>query len=208
MGEREITARSDVYALGVVTYEMLSGDPPFTGSTAQAIVARMVTEPPRALRPQRHTIPEHVEAAVLTALEKLPADRWGSAAEFGEALGGTTVRRYGGTTARRGVATALPPYRPTAVPPLPPLPSPPSPPGAGSGRHRPNHSAAIRWRCRRNRPSVPCSAAKSPSRRMGKRWSTGADHPRNGPSSMSGTGPSSRPARSRHRGRHRPDDLP
>ena len=86
MGEREITPRSDVYALGVVTYEMLTGDPPFTGSTAQAIVARMMTEPPRSLVVQRHTIPPQVEAAVLTALEKLPADRFATAAEFGAAL--------------------------------------------------------------------------------------------------------------------------
>src|SRR5215217_2790676 len=86
MGEREITARSDVYAIGAVLYEMLSGDPPFTGSTAQAIVARVVTEVPRPLLPQRHTIPRHVEAAVLTALEKLPADRFPSAADFAEAL--------------------------------------------------------------------------------------------------------------------------
>ncbi len=88
MGEREITARSDVYAIGVVLYEMLTGDPPFTGSTAQAIVARVVTESPRPLHAQRHTIPPHVEAAVLTALEKLPADRFGTAAEFAEALAG------------------------------------------------------------------------------------------------------------------------
>jgi serine/threonine protein kinase len=88
MGEREITARSDVYALGVVLYEMLTGDPPFTGSTAQAIVARVLTEMPRPILPQRHTIPPHLEAAVLTALEKLPADRYGSAAEFAEALAG------------------------------------------------------------------------------------------------------------------------
>jgi serine/threonine-protein kinase len=87
MGEREITGRSDVYALGAVTYEMLTGDPPFTGSTAQAIVARVVTESPRPLHAQRHTIPPHVEAAVLTALEKLPADRFTTAAEFAEALG-------------------------------------------------------------------------------------------------------------------------
>ncbi len=86
MGEREITARSDVYALGAVLYEMLTGDPPFTGSTAQAVVARVVTESPRPLVPQRHTIPAHVEAAVLTALEKLPADRFASAAQFAEAL--------------------------------------------------------------------------------------------------------------------------
>src|SRR5438876_3258764 len=88
MGEREITARSDVYALGAVTYEMLTGDPPFTGSTAQAIVARVVTESPRSLTAQRHTIPPGVEAAVLTALEKLPADRFSTAHEFAEALQG------------------------------------------------------------------------------------------------------------------------
>ncbi len=86
MGEREINARSDVYALGCVLYEMLTGDPPFTGSTAQAIVARVVTESPRSMTSQRHTIPPQVEAAVLTALEKLPADRFATAAEFAAAL--------------------------------------------------------------------------------------------------------------------------
>ena len=86
MGEREITGRSDVYALGAVTYEMLTGDPPFTGSTAQAIVARVVTETPRGMMAQRHTIPPHVEAAVIRALEKLPADRFASPAQFAEAL--------------------------------------------------------------------------------------------------------------------------
>jgi serine/threonine-protein kinase len=86
MGEREITARSDVYALGAVLYEMLTGEPPFTGTTAQAVVARVLTETPRPMLPQRHTIPQHVEAAVITALEKLPADRFASAAEFAEAL--------------------------------------------------------------------------------------------------------------------------
>ena len=86
MGEREITARSDVYALGAVAYELLTGEPPFTGSTAQAIVARVLTEHPRQMTAQRHTIPPHVEAAVLTALEKLPADRFATAAEFAAAL--------------------------------------------------------------------------------------------------------------------------
>jgi len=87
MGDREITPRADIYALGCVTYELLTGDPPFTGSTAQAIVARVVTETPRTLTMQRHTIPPNVEAAVLKALEKLPADRFATAAQFAEALG-------------------------------------------------------------------------------------------------------------------------
>jgi serine/threonine protein kinase len=86
MGEREITPRADVYALGCVLYEMLVGEPPFTGPTAQAIVARVMTEAPRALTIQRHTIPPHVEAAVQAALEKLPADRFATAAQFAEAL--------------------------------------------------------------------------------------------------------------------------
>src|SRR5687767_8152669 len=112
MGEREITARSDVYALGAVLYEMLTGDPPFTGSTAQAIVARVVTESPRPLQPQRHTIPPHLEAAVLTALEKLPADRFGTAAEFAQAL--AAPRLSAPTTVATPLATpvATPPKAP------------------------------------------------------------------------------------------------
>ncbi|MEO8227125.1 MAG: protein kinase [Gemmatimonadota bacterium] len=94
MGEREITARSDIYALGCVAYEMLTGEPPFTGATAQAIVARMMTEAPRSLVTQRRTVPPQIEAAVLTALEKLPADRFASAREFADAL-----RGKGGTLA-------------------------------------------------------------------------------------------------------------
>ncbi|MEO7986869.1 MAG: protein kinase [Gemmatimonadales bacterium] len=108
MGEREITARSDVYALGVVLYEMLTGDPPFTGSTAQAIVARVLTETPRPILPQRHTIPPEVEAAVLTALEKLPADRFGTAAEFAEALAGRGTAPTVRTAAARAMTGAAP----------------------------------------------------------------------------------------------------
>ena len=113
MGEREITARSDVYALGAVLYEMLSGDPPFTGSTAQAVVARVVTESPRPLTTQRHTIPRNIEAAVMTALEKLPADRFATAAEFAEALrdksystGATTAAVAAGAGAAAGAGPA------------------------------------------------------------------------------------------------------
>ncbi|HEV8122811.1 MAG TPA: protein kinase [Gemmatimonadales bacterium] len=101
MGEREITARSDVYALGAMTYEMLIGEPPFSGPTAQAIVAKVLTEEPRPLVPRRHSIPPEVEAAVLTALEKLPADRFGSAAEFATALSGRAAGRQGGRIKHR-----------------------------------------------------------------------------------------------------------
>ena len=95
MGEREITAKSDVYALGCVLYEMLTGEPPFTGPTAQAIIARVMTEEPRSLTLQRRTIPPHVEAAVVMALAKLPADRFASAAQFAAALADTAFSRTG-----------------------------------------------------------------------------------------------------------------
>ncbi|MFN8652186.1 MAG: protein kinase [Gemmatimonadales bacterium] len=105
MGEREITARSDVYALGAMTYEMLTGDPPFTGSTAQAIVAKVMTEKPASIRKVRDRVPEAMEEAVYTALEKLPADRFATAAEFAAALkgdgtGSTMRSRSTGTPSR------------------------------------------------------------------------------------------------------------
>ncbi len=86
MGERAIDARSDIYALGAVTYEMLAGDPPFTGSSVQAIVAKVMTERPTPIHTVRDTVPHHVEAAVLMALAKLPADRFVTAAAFASAL--------------------------------------------------------------------------------------------------------------------------
>ncbi len=105
MGDRDITGRSDVYALGCITYEMLVGDPPFGGSTAQAIVAKVLTEKPAPPSKLRDTVPEPVEEAVLIALAKLPADRFASAAEFAVALqGGLRVGRSGGPTPRSSAA--------------------------------------------------------------------------------------------------------
>jgi tRNA A-37 threonylcarbamoyl transferase component Bud32 len=93
MGEREITARSDVYALGCVLYEMLVGEPPFTGPTAQAIVAKVMTTEPASITSQRKSVPVAVDEAVAIALQKLPADRFATAAEFAAALtGGSTAR--------------------------------------------------------------------------------------------------------------------
>jgi tRNA A-37 threonylcarbamoyl transferase component Bud32 len=85
-GEKNVDARADVYALGAVTYEMLVGEAPFTGPSVQAIVARVMTEEPRSLTLQRKAIPGAVEDAVLRALEKLPADRFSTAGDFGAAL--------------------------------------------------------------------------------------------------------------------------
>ena len=86
MGERTVDARSDVYALGAVTYEMLTGDAPFTGSSVQAIVAKVLAERPTPPHTVRDTVSPALEQAVLMALAKLPADRFASAKEFAEAL--------------------------------------------------------------------------------------------------------------------------
>jgi serine/threonine protein kinase/Tol biopolymer transport system component len=86
MGEKTLDARSDLYALGAVTYEMLVGEPPFTGPTVQTIVAKVLTERPTAPRALRDTVPAGVEQAVLKALAKLPADRFATAEKFAEAL--------------------------------------------------------------------------------------------------------------------------
>jgi len=87
-GDRVIDARSDIYSLGAITYEMLTGDPPHTGSTSQAVIARMLTEKPRPIRTTRAAVPEHVEATVQRALEKLPADRFSNVREYAEGLQG------------------------------------------------------------------------------------------------------------------------
>src|SRR5688572_20956551 len=80
-GDRVIDARTDIYSLGAVSYEMLTGEPPHTGNTSQAVIARVLTERPRGIRATRPNVPDNVEAAVERALEKLPADRWATAKE-------------------------------------------------------------------------------------------------------------------------------
>jgi hypothetical protein len=85
-GDRTLDARSDVYSLAAVLYEMLAGEPPVTGPTAQAMIAKLITERPTMLRVVRDTVPEHVNAAVAKALAKIPADRFASAGDFARSI--------------------------------------------------------------------------------------------------------------------------
>ena len=84
--DKTITARSDVYSLGSVLFEMLTGDPPHTGSSAQQIIMKIITEPAEAVTKYRKTVPANVAAAVTRSSKKLPADRFESAKAFADAL--------------------------------------------------------------------------------------------------------------------------
>ncbi len=83
---RELDARSDLYSLGCVLYEMLAGEPPFTGRTPQALIARRLSEPPLSVRRLRAAVPAALDQAVARALAREPVDRFPSATEFGRAL--------------------------------------------------------------------------------------------------------------------------
>jgi len=88
-GERNLDGRSDQYSLAAVTYEMISGSTPHNAPSTQALIAKLLTERPTRLRLVRSSVPPHIDAAVAKALEMTPADRFGSAAEYGSALQGS-----------------------------------------------------------------------------------------------------------------------
>jgi serine/threonine-protein kinase len=95
MGERGIDSRSDVYSLGCVLYEMLAGEPPYTGPNHLAVLAKRLTDPVPAVRRLRDAVPPGVERALMKALASVPADRFASAAEFGDALSKPAVVESG-----------------------------------------------------------------------------------------------------------------
>jgi hypothetical protein len=110
-GERHLDSRSDIYSLGCVVYEMLAGEPPFTGPTVQAIIAKRFGGPVPRVRVVREELPEAVDRALERALAKAPADRFRTAATFSQALvEAATARRVGlipRLTRRRSAGLAL-----------------------------------------------------------------------------------------------------
>jgi eukaryotic-like serine/threonine-protein kinase len=103
-GERQIDGRSDVYSLGCVLYEILVGEPPYTGPTAQAIIAKRFSDPVPSVRRLRPAVPEALEGAVTRALAPVAADRFASAAEFARALQATTAAPTATLTGRSTAA--------------------------------------------------------------------------------------------------------
>ena len=104
-GDQAVGASTDTYALGSVLYEMLVGDPPYPGSTAQAVLGKIIAGKPVSATEQRPSIPANVDAAVRKALEKLPADRFTSAQDFVRALGDPGFR-YGEAEVEVAAATS------------------------------------------------------------------------------------------------------
>jgi tRNA A-37 threonylcarbamoyl transferase component Bud32/Tol biopolymer transport system component len=100
--EKDITARSDVYSLASVLYEMLTGNPPHTGASAQQIIMKIITEQATPVASLRKSVPPNVAAAVAKALEKLPADRFATAKEFGDALTNASFATTSATYAPAG----------------------------------------------------------------------------------------------------------
>ena len=103
-GDPTVGPATDTYALGCVLYEMLVGQPPYAGSTAQAVLAKIVMGEPDPVTEHRSSVPRNVDAAIRTALAKTPADRFRTVGRFGEALRDPA---FGGVA--RSSATPMPP---------------------------------------------------------------------------------------------------
>jgi TolB-like protein/Tfp pilus assembly protein PilF len=101
-----IDGRSDIYSLGCVVYEMLAGEPPYTGPTAQAIIAKRFSDPVPRIRRVRPGVPEHVDQAVTLALAPVPADRFATAAEFAHTLQPSPIGPRTGPTVQLAAAVS------------------------------------------------------------------------------------------------------
>jgi serine/threonine-protein kinase len=110
-GDRNVDARSDLYSLASVLFEMLVGEPPITGKTVQAVIAKLLTEPAMHVRTVRPTVPEHVDAAIARALSKVPADRFATVADFMRALDAATAASPNVTTSAAATGAASPKSR-------------------------------------------------------------------------------------------------
>lgn len=104
-GDPSVAAATDVHALGCASYEMLVGEPPYTGSRPQAVLGRIISGSPPSASAERRSVPPNVDAAVRKALEKVPADRFIGASAFARALSDTAFR-HGGATGAAGEPTA------------------------------------------------------------------------------------------------------
>jgi hypothetical protein len=102
-GDMSVGAATDVYALGCVLYETLVGEPPFTGSTPQAVLGKIVTGDAPSAGAERRSVPPNVDAAIRKALEKLPADRFGTARDFSRAVGDPAFRHGRESVAVAGI---------------------------------------------------------------------------------------------------------
>ena len=102
--DKEISGRSDIYSLGSVLYEMLAGNPPHVGNSAQQIIMKIIAESVEPVTKYRKSVPPNVAAAVAKALEKLPADRFESAKAFAEALGNASFTTMHATSVGGSVA--------------------------------------------------------------------------------------------------------
>jgi serine/threonine-protein kinase len=120
-GDKGIDARSDVYSLACVLFEMLAGEPPYTGATAQQVIVKRFTDPVPSVRKVRPNVPEAVDQAIQRALAPVPADRYASAAEFWRALQPSTSAATPVPAPPPAAATAVTPI-PGTVPAAPPLP--------------------------------------------------------------------------------------
>jgi serine/threonine protein kinase len=112
--EKTITNRSDIYSLASVLYEMLTGEPPHMGNSAQQIIMKIIAEPVAAVTTLRKSVPPNVAAALAQALEKLPADRFDSARAFAQALANPHFTTARGTSAAAAVAAPPGARRPPA----------------------------------------------------------------------------------------------